>query len=100
LVAIGGAFVFAWLPLHLIEERGWRFEQTTALYVVIGLIRNALAAVAYALLLGAVFTDRARKNRLQTPTAETANPEAQNARAASPFEPGIKNVTTNVKCRD
>jgi hypothetical protein len=76
-VAIGGSFLFAWLPAHLILERGWSFEQTIALYPVIGLIRSALGALAFALLLSAIFTDRSSKNRLQSLPTSAGGPEAR-----------------------
>jgi hypothetical protein len=37
LVGVGGSFVLAWLPDHL-RQRGWKFEQTIALFSVLVLI--------------------------------------------------------------
>jgi hypothetical protein len=68
-VAVGGSFVFAWLPDHL-QQRGWKFEEIIVLYPVMALIRNALGAMAYALLLGAIFAGRSSKDRLQKPSTE------------------------------
>jgi MFS family permease len=72
-LAVGGSFLFAWLPDHL-EQRGWKFAEIGALYMVIALIRSTLSAVALALLLSAIFAGRSNKDRLQTPSTEAGNP--------------------------
>jgi hypothetical protein len=77
--AVGGSFLFAWLPYHL-EQRGWSFGQTSALYPVMALIRSALGAVAYALLLSAIFAGRSSTNRLQRLPTGPGDPEARAAR--------------------
>jgi len=64
LLGVGGLFVFVWLPDHL-RQRGWTFEQTTALLPVIMLARNVLGALAFTPLLFAIFIDRSSKSRLQ-----------------------------------
>jgi hypothetical protein len=75
-VAIGGSFLLTWLPGHL-EQRGWTFAQTGALYPVIGFIRSAIGAVAFALLLSAVFTDRVRNDRIPGLRTGAGDPEAR-----------------------
>jgi MFS family permease len=72
-VAVGGSFLFAWLPDHL-KQRGWKFEEIMVLYPVMALIRNALFAVGYALLLVAIFAGRSSKDRLQKPSTGAGDP--------------------------
>src|SRR5262249_12834720 len=72
-VGVGGSFVFAWLPDHL-KQRGWTFEEIIVLYPVMNLIGSALGAVAYGLLLGAIFAGRSSKNRFQKPSTGAGDP--------------------------
>jgi hypothetical protein len=75
-VAIGGSFALAWLPEYLLPdpwERSGGFQQRMALVGVIAMIRNVLGAVAYALLIAAVFCDRSGKSRLQGPPTDSGD---------------------------
>jgi hypothetical protein len=82
LLAVGGSFLFAWLPEHLREERGWSFAEARALLNGIAMARNAISAGAGVLLFVALFWGR-------SPT-EASSP--QDAEAA--HQPrGIKRVT-------
>jgi hypothetical protein len=72
-LAIGGSFLFAWLPEHLREERGWSFAQISALLDAIAMIRNSIGAAAMILLLVAIFGGRSRRERSQWANAEDAS---------------------------
>jgi hypothetical protein len=75
LTAVGGSFMVVWLPDHL-RQRGWTFEETLPLYSLMALTGNALRAVAFALILIAIFADRASKNRLHRQPVATGQVEA------------------------
>jgi hypothetical protein len=72
-IAIGGSFLFAWLPEHLREECGWSFAQTWALLDEIAMIRNSIGAAAMILLLVAIFGGRSRREGSQWAIAEDAS---------------------------
>jgi hypothetical protein len=80
-VAVGGSFLFAWLPDHL-RQSGWRSEKTITLFPLLGLIRNTLGAIAFLLILSAIFADRSSKNRLQRQTTTTWDAEARESSEA------------------
>jgi hypothetical protein len=70
-VAVGGSFLFAWLPHHLDPGVEWS-ERTHDILTVINLIRNVFFAIGSAFLLTAVFIDRSSTNRLRgLPTGVT-----------------------------
>jgi len=86
LVMLGGNFILAWLPDYLYPNSlehfdQFQFQRRMLLTQVILMIRNVLGAVAYALLLAAVFIDRSRKNRVQGLPTDTA-PSADNVSLA------------------
>ena len=86
LVMLGGNFILAWLPDYLYPNSvehfdQFQFQQRLLLTQLILIIRNVLGAVAYALLLAAVFIDRSRKNRVQGLPTDTA-PSADNVSLA------------------
>jgi hypothetical protein len=80
-VAVGGSFLIAWLPDHL-RQSGWTSEKTITLSPLLGLIRNTLGAIAFLLILSAIFTDRSSKNRLQRQTTTTWDAETRESSEA------------------
>ena len=53
-----GAFLFAWLPTYLRDEQGWTAPATSHILTIINVGRSSAAAVAWILLLYAVFGGR------------------------------------------
>jgi hypothetical protein len=74
-VAVVGNFMLSWLPEYLVpdhlENYGESLEKRILLMNWIGMVRSVLGAVAYALLIVAVFIDRSGKNRVQRRDKDT-----------------------------
>jgi hypothetical protein len=68
--SVGGSFLFAWLPQHLTEGRGWSFAQTWALLDGIAMILNFIGGAAMILLLVAIFGSRSHRAGSQWANAE------------------------------
>jgi hypothetical protein len=64
-LAVGGSFLFAWLPQYLREARGWSFEQTWALLDALAMMRNSIGGAAVILLLVAIFGGRSPQRSSQ-----------------------------------
>ena len=58
LTNIVGAFLFAWLPTYLRYQQGWTAAATSHVLTIINVGRSSVAAVAWILLLCAVFGGR------------------------------------------
>jgi hypothetical protein len=73
-----GIFVFAWLPLYLMDGCGWSYPQTMPVITGIALLRNLVVAAATILLLFAVFTGRSHTGGARQLSGESGDSESQN----------------------